>query len=342
MIGSFYTQNYYAGKTFTVKHFMAMGVSKATIYRTIQRYEEGGNAQRKVGSGPRAVKLTPAKVNRLLNDAVGKKGVSQRKLALKYKVDVAYVNRTLKKNQVNYRKRKSCPRYKPGQSERAKSAASSLRRDFFPSSGRTQIVMDDESYFPLKDDNINGNKGVYVGPDAPFGDLPDELRLKPRSKYPEKLLVWVAISERGISEPYFLVKKASLTGEVYREECIKKYLVPFLDEFHQDGDYFFWPDLATAHYAHETKTLLETLEIPYIPRDKNPPNCPQLRPIEQFWAILKERVYEGGWEASSFRMLLQRIRKILREVEPDLCQRLFRGLKTKLRKAADNGVLSVI
>lgn len=131
MIGSFYTQNYYAGKTFTVKHFMAMGVSKATIYRTIQRYEEGGNAQRKVGSGPTAVKLTPAKVNRLLNDAVGKKGVSQRKLALKYKVDVAYVNRTLKKNQVNYRKRKSCPRYKPGQSERAKSAASSLRRDFF-------------------------------------------------------------------------------------------------------------------------------------------------------------------------------------------------------------------
>ena len=77
MIGSFYTQNYYAGKTFTVKHFMAMGASKAIIYRTIQRYEEGGNAQRKVGSGPTAVKLTPAKVNRLLNDAVGKKGVSQ-------------------------------------------------------------------------------------------------------------------------------------------------------------------------------------------------------------------------------------------------------------------------
>ena len=202
--------------------------------------------------------------------------------------------------------------------------------------------MDDELYSPLKDDNIMGNKGFYVESGTPSGDIPDDIRLKPKSKYPEKLLVWLAISEKGISKPFFLVKKAALTGEIYREECISKYLVSFIEEYHQDRDFVFWPDLATAHYAHATTTLLEDLEIPYIPRDKNPPNCPQLRPIEKFWAILKEKVYKDGWEASSFRMLKQRITSILSQLDNDFCQRLFSGLKSKLRIAADNGVLSVI
>lgn len=342
VIGSFYKKNYYSGKIFTVKHFIAMGVSKSTIYSVLQRYEEGGDAERKTGSGRIARKLPPKQVKRLLNETVGKVGVSQRKLARKYGISPSYVNKTLKRNNVDYRKRKSCPRYTVGQSERAKSAASSLRRNFFPASGSTAIVMDDESYFPLKDDNISGNTGFYVPPGGSAGDLPDEVRLRPKSKYPEKLLVWIAISERGISKPYYLVKKASLTGQLYRDECIQKYLVPFLEEYHSDGNFRFWPDLATSHYAHETITLLESLEIPFVPKDKNPPNCPQIRPIEQFWAILKEKVDEGGWEASRFRMLKQRINVILNQMDPGLCQRLFRGLKTKIRKAGDFGVLSVI
>ena len=59
--------------------------------------------------------------------------------------------------------------------------------------------MDDESYSALKDDNINGNSGFYISPECPMGDVADEVRLRPKSKYPEKLLVWMAISERGFS-----------------------------------------------------------------------------------------------------------------------------------------------
>ena len=50
LIGSFYKKNYHSYKVFTLKHFLAMGVSKSTIYRTIQRYEEGIDEKRKVGS----------------------------------------------------------------------------------------------------------------------------------------------------------------------------------------------------------------------------------------------------------------------------------------------------
>ena len=54
--------------------------------------------------------------------------------------------------------------------------------------------MDDESFFPLKDDNIMGNKAFYVEVGTLSSDIPDDIRLKPKSKYPEKLLVWLVIS----------------------------------------------------------------------------------------------------------------------------------------------------
>ena len=42
-----------------------------------------------------------------------------------------------------------------------------LRRNFFLPSKSTQIVMVDESYFALKDDNTNNNSGFYISPECP-------------------------------------------------------------------------------------------------------------------------------------------------------------------------------
>ena len=89
-------------------------------------------------------------------------------MALNFNVSQPYVNKVLAKHDVKYRKRRSCPRYAPGQAERAKSRAGDLRRNFFLPSKSTQIVMDDESYFALKDDNINGNSGFYISPECPM------------------------------------------------------------------------------------------------------------------------------------------------------------------------------
>ena len=58
----------------------------------------------------------------------------------------------------------------------------------------------------------------------------------------------------------------------------------------------------TLLVANETEDLFDKLEIPYIPRGSNHPNSPQLRPIQRFWGILKVKVYDGGWEAKTFRM----------------------------------------
>ena len=50
------------------------------------------------------------------------------------------IEKVLNKSKVDWIKQKSAPIYYPGQKERVTKAAGLLRRDFFPSSGSTNIV----------------------------------------------------------------------------------------------------------------------------------------------------------------------------------------------------------
>ena len=112
---------------------------------------------------------------------------------------------------------------------------------------------------------------------------------------------------------------------------------PFIDQNHGDRDYYFWPNLASAHYADETLELFETYGIKYIPSKLNPPNVPHLRPIENYWALVKRAVYAGGYVAKSMDALKGRIRAKIREVEQTEVIQLFRSIKSKIVKTANEG-----
>ena len=45
----------------------------------------------------------------------------------------------------------------------------------------------------------------------------------------------------------------------------------------------------------------------FMPKEINPPNIPQTRPIDNFWVCLTQKVYEGGWKANTEQMLIRRI-----------------------------------
>jgi len=104
----------------------------------------------------------------------------------------------------------------------------------------------------------------------------------------------------------------------------------------------FWPDLASSHYLNATQEAYKTLGINFVPKEANPPNVPQIHSIERFWAYLRQKLYENGWTTEDTAVLTRRITTIIRKSPENLCQNLTRGLKRKVRKAADRGVLSVI
>ena len=113
--------------------------------------------------------------------------------------------------------------------------------------------------------------------------------------------------------------------------------MPFLREHYPNDNYVFWPDCATAHYAKYTIKIYNNYNINFLKRDQNPPNVPQLRKIETFWAHRKAKVYENDWQSKNLTHLISRIRLKLKEFSPDYFQRLMSKCKTKIRKAADMG-----
>ena len=78
------------------------------------------------------------------------------------------------------------------------------------------------------------------------------------NKYPQKILMWLAISNRGMSIPYFRPSKSvAINTEIYvainTETSAYNY-----DSYHLstnitgDFNYLFWPDLAREHYSKES------------------------------------------------------------------------------------------
>jgi hypothetical protein len=71
----------------------------------------------------------------------------------------------------------------------------------------------------------------------------------------------------------------------------------------------FWPDSASVHYAKNTLARLEELKIKYVPKEENPSNVPQIRPIKNVWANLKRKVYSSNYRPKDVKGLIATIRK---------------------------------
>ena len=117
----------------------------------------------------------------------------------------------------------------------------------------------------ISHDKMLGNVRYYTT----NKDNTPAVRYRFKINFPKKLLVWIVISDKGLSEPFFVPIRGSLNGEIYRRECIESRLVSFLEEHHFNGDY--WPDLAGSHYANATQELLHERNVKNVPKDSNPP-----------------------------------------------------------------------
>ena len=67
--------------------------------------------------------------------------------------------------------------------------------------------------------------------------------------------------------------------------------------------------------------------VTFGPKDMNPPNCPQLRPIEEFWALMKAHLrkhvsafetiqqFEKDWKKMSKLVAKKSVRNLMRNVK---------------------------
>ncbi|KAJ8952585.1 hypothetical protein NQ318_004132 [Aromia moschata] len=134
--------------------------------------------------------------------AVGKKSKKPswdviKETVRQYGTSKSTVSLTLKRNGLKYRKRRKCPKYTQGQLLRIPRCCRQLRRVYFADGN--SIILDDEKYFTLANSEMKGNYGFYTNN---LEECPDNVKFKTKAKFADKILVWCAISNRGISRPF--------------------------------------------------------------------------------------------------------------------------------------------
>ena len=79
--------------------------------------------------------------------------------------------------------------------------------------------MDDEKYFCFDGYSMPGSARYYTNGKA---KCLDDVRFIGKEKYPKKILMWIAISDRGMSKPYFgLSKSVAVNTDIYINKCFQ-------------------------------------------------------------------------------------------------------------------------
>ena len=97
--------------------------------------------------------------------------------------------------------------------------------------------MNDEKYFTNDGSNMHGNNNYYSHEKSKF---PDSVRFAGKEKYPDKVRVWVAISNRGISKPLFRPSKSeAVDSDIYIDKFLEKHLLLIIPEHQPYSNYIF-------------------------------------------------------------------------------------------------------
>lgn len=261
-------------------------VHRNTVSRAIKKYREDLTIDRKSGSGRKKGLTDIRKAKQIEQQFQRSPNTSNRKAARKYKCSDFFVRSVKANAKLKSYKVQKVPDRNAVKNLEAKKRARKLKSNFIKK--YSCCVMDDETYI-LADFSQLPGQAFYVA-DA-RGNVEEQYRTKKQTKFPKKFLVWQAICSCGKRSQTF-VTSGSINTEIYIKECLQKRLLPFINQ-HKESTYF-WPDLASCHYGKRALEWYANNDIHFVPRDANPPNCPELRPVERYWAMVKKEMKNTG------------------------------------------------
>ena len=321
-IVQYYTTHRNVGKLPTVQHFMSEGVPRSTIYNIIKNFEQGKSVKRKSGSGRKAKIMTTSRVKWLKRRMLSINQPSSRALSRILCCSHQHVTKTIRsKANLMCKKKVKGPRYSEDQQTAIKKAC----RKLYTFSQGKDFVIDDEKYFTMSGCNMPGNAYYYTD------GTTDSVQVKTKRKFEPKVMLWLSMSKTEMSKSYVIPSTMAVRKELYIEECLQNRLIPFLNKHHKPGSFLFWPDKASSHYANATQKFMNEHSISFVPKDINPTEFPQGRPIEDFFGQLAQEVYKKGWIAKDLKQLRRRILACIRNVDFSAVQAKCNHIRKQLR-----------
>lgn len=318
----------------TCNHFMKEGKNRRTITRIISRYKQRGNIEfiKKTG---RPSKISNDNVRRKIKNMIKiKPSTSVRNGARKLKIPKSTFGRIKLGLGIKAYKKQTVPKYKSGQKQRAKRGCRKIYKKIIPSGENKILIIDDETYVYFDPSQVNGDE-YYHCENKDDVEICD--KTKPKQKFPKKFLVWQAIDEFGNASDSFITT-GTINKDIYLKECLKKRLLPFILKHHKIDDVLFWPDLASSHYANDVQDWLKLNKISYVPKKENPPNLPQARPIEKYWALCKAEYKRNNKQPKNLNSFKRIWKNCSKKVAQSSAQALMKTIRSKLRKIGYSGV----
>lgn len=191
-----------------------------------------------------------------------------------------------------------------------------------------KIWFSDEAYFTL-DGTLNKQNYRFWGRQRPEITAVKNL-------HPKKIMVWCAISARGVFGPVFI--ESTLKADQYIE-LLKEEFFPFCHQNDYINDYWFMQDGARPHRTENVFTALNQQFGPRIIGLDYPryfeggiewdPYSPDLNPCDYFlWGYLKSKV----WATSPRTIpdLKNAITNEINQIDSDLCKRVISSFQNRL------------
>jgi transposase len=303
-----------------------INLPKSTVSDVLNRFRQGLSVERKPGSGKNTPVQDKKCDKKVVNYFKKNPSISVRDVAKKVKKSPTYIQQVKKRSGLKSYKAQTVPDRNAKQNAMAKSRSRKLYENILTKFDC--VVMDDETYCKADFKQIPGQE-FYTSTSRT--DVPEEYKTKKRSKFPKKFLVWQAICTCGKKSRTF-VTTGTINTDVYINECLQKRLLPLIRS-HED-DVLFWPDLASCHYAKSSMEWYTSRNINIVPKEMNPANSPELRPIEEYWSIVKRNLKDTGLVVKTQEEFKRKWLWASTKVNSDLVQRLMSRVRGKVRSLA--------
>lgn len=298
-------------------------IAKSTVTNVLKNFNNRLSIERKKGSGRKCGAVSKQKEKSVVTIFKRNPNLSVRDVAKKVKMSPSYVQKAKKRNKLKTFKVSVAPNRDDHQNKIAKTRARKLYETMLLNF--QCILMDDETYVKSDFKQLPGQE--YFTATNP-NVVPEQFKVKKLSKFPKKFLIWQAICTCGRRSKIF-VTTGTINQEIYVNECLNKRLMPMIRD--HSGSLLFWPDLASAHYSKKTMEWYRENEVNFVPRDKNPPNCPELRPIEKYWANLKRKLKKSKKVCNNHKDFQIKCRQAAALMNSEHVQTLMKSVKRKVR-----------